>query len=367
VPEVRRAGHGRAAGPSPPAALRPSRPHPPCAPQVFVDTTGWAFAYPLAWRAGCRIAAYVHYPTGGGDGVGQPGTGPAHARMPHPVARRCAPRSVVRHDCARVVGRCGVQQRRGRGGCAAVGGARHGGAPHGRRAELSSARAPPPPCRVPLEDQRQAAVLPGEGRGGAPGGCGTDRHWPRGGRRTRDGLCARARASRHPPRRRWLRCMACAAAACPRPWSTAAGPRATSRRCGGCRAGRRSWCTRPWTRPRWRRCRWTASSRACTLSAWRSSGPRRTTGCSWRPGRRRSGRRGPRCRCVCGAAGWRLACGTASCSAGPCRPRRTTSPAAPPLRARRCARRGSSSWAACAARRTRWGAARARGGAREGR
>ena len=31
--------------------------------QVMVDTSGWAFAYPLARLAGVRVAAYVHYPT----------------------------------------------------------------------------------------------------------------------------------------------------------------------------------------------------------------------------------------------------------------------------------------------------------------
>lgn len=31
--------------------------------QVFVDTTGWAFTYPLAKLAGCRVVAYTHYPT----------------------------------------------------------------------------------------------------------------------------------------------------------------------------------------------------------------------------------------------------------------------------------------------------------------
>lgn len=30
--------------------------------QVFVDTTGWAFTYPLARLAGCRVVAYTHYP-----------------------------------------------------------------------------------------------------------------------------------------------------------------------------------------------------------------------------------------------------------------------------------------------------------------
>ncbi|MEW5302545.1 MAG: hypothetical protein WDW36_005320 [Sanguina aurantia] len=31
-------------------------------PEVYIDTTGWAFPYPLAWAAGSRVAAYVHYP-----------------------------------------------------------------------------------------------------------------------------------------------------------------------------------------------------------------------------------------------------------------------------------------------------------------
>ncbi|KFM24507.1 GDP-Man:Man(3)GlcNAc(2)-PP-Dol alpha-1,2-mannosyltransferase [Auxenochlorella protothecoides] len=32
-------------------------------PAVWLDTTGWAFPYPLASLLGCRVAAYVHYPT----------------------------------------------------------------------------------------------------------------------------------------------------------------------------------------------------------------------------------------------------------------------------------------------------------------
>ncbi|KAL3159480.1 hypothetical protein ABBQ38_009902 [Trebouxia sp. C0009 RCD-2024] len=31
-------------------------------PEVFVDTTGWAFTYPLARLAGCKVVAYTHYP-----------------------------------------------------------------------------------------------------------------------------------------------------------------------------------------------------------------------------------------------------------------------------------------------------------------
>ncbi|GAB5372122.1 hypothetical protein AAMO2058_001638400 [Amorphochlora amoebiformis] len=30
---------------------------------VFIDTTGFAFTYPVAYLAGCRIACYTHYPT----------------------------------------------------------------------------------------------------------------------------------------------------------------------------------------------------------------------------------------------------------------------------------------------------------------
>ena len=32
-------------------------------PELYVDTTGWAFPYPLVRLAGARVAAYVHYPT----------------------------------------------------------------------------------------------------------------------------------------------------------------------------------------------------------------------------------------------------------------------------------------------------------------
>ncbi len=39
----------------------------PVLPQTFVDTTGWAFTYPLAKLAGARVAAYTHYPTVSAD------------------------------------------------------------------------------------------------------------------------------------------------------------------------------------------------------------------------------------------------------------------------------------------------------------
>ncbi len=32
-------------------------------PQVVIDTTGWAFSYPLFRLAGARVASYTHYPT----------------------------------------------------------------------------------------------------------------------------------------------------------------------------------------------------------------------------------------------------------------------------------------------------------------
>lgn len=32
-------------------------------PDVFMDTTGFAFSFPVAWLAGCSVGAYVHYPT----------------------------------------------------------------------------------------------------------------------------------------------------------------------------------------------------------------------------------------------------------------------------------------------------------------
>ncbi len=30
---------------------------------MFIDTTGWAFTYPVPKVVGCRVVAYVHYPT----------------------------------------------------------------------------------------------------------------------------------------------------------------------------------------------------------------------------------------------------------------------------------------------------------------
>jgi alpha-1,2-mannosyltransferase len=40
-------------------------------PEVWFDTTGWAFTFPLARLAGCRVACYVHYPTVSTDMLGR--------------------------------------------------------------------------------------------------------------------------------------------------------------------------------------------------------------------------------------------------------------------------------------------------------
>ena len=35
----------------------------PFPPQVMIDTSGWAFMYPLLRLAGVRVVCYTHYPT----------------------------------------------------------------------------------------------------------------------------------------------------------------------------------------------------------------------------------------------------------------------------------------------------------------
>ncbi|GIL65630.1 hypothetical protein Vafri_19214 [Volvox africanus] len=40
-------------------------------PEVYIDTTGWAFPYPFARKAGSRVVAYVHYPTISSDMLGR--------------------------------------------------------------------------------------------------------------------------------------------------------------------------------------------------------------------------------------------------------------------------------------------------------
>ncbi|EFJ50473.1 hypothetical protein VOLCADRAFT_103930 [Volvox carteri f. nagariensis] len=46
-------------------------------PEVYIDTTGWAFPYPFAWKAGSRVVAYVHYPTISSDMLGRVWSGTA--------------------------------------------------------------------------------------------------------------------------------------------------------------------------------------------------------------------------------------------------------------------------------------------------
>jgi len=44
-------------------------------PALWIDTAGWAGGYPLAALAGCRVAAYVHYPLVSTDMLGRVGGG----------------------------------------------------------------------------------------------------------------------------------------------------------------------------------------------------------------------------------------------------------------------------------------------------
>lgn len=46
--------------------------------QVFIDTTGWAFVYPLAKIAGSKVACYTHYPTVSMDMLGRVWSRQAH-------------------------------------------------------------------------------------------------------------------------------------------------------------------------------------------------------------------------------------------------------------------------------------------------
>ena len=45
--------------------------------QTFIDSSGWAFSFPLARLAGSRVAAYVHYPTVSADMLKRVWTGSA--------------------------------------------------------------------------------------------------------------------------------------------------------------------------------------------------------------------------------------------------------------------------------------------------
>jgi len=40
-------------------------------PDVWIDTMGYSFIYPIAWCCGCRVGSYTHYPTMSTDMVRQ--------------------------------------------------------------------------------------------------------------------------------------------------------------------------------------------------------------------------------------------------------------------------------------------------------
>ncbi|KAG1672288.1 hypothetical protein FOA52_004303 [Chlamydomonas sp. UWO 241] len=46
-------------------------------PELFIETTGWAFTFPLARLAGSRVACYVHYPTVSADMIRRVASGTA--------------------------------------------------------------------------------------------------------------------------------------------------------------------------------------------------------------------------------------------------------------------------------------------------
>ena len=54
-------------------------------PDVFIDTAGYAFGYPLAAAAGCSVCAYVHYPTVSSDMIARvrARAGTVHLRRIH--------------------------------------------------------------------------------------------------------------------------------------------------------------------------------------------------------------------------------------------------------------------------------------------
>jgi alpha-1,2-mannosyltransferase len=85
------------------------------APALWVDTTGWAFPYPLARLAGCRVAAYVHYPTVSTDMLDRVRgrlAGPTHDAQLAASLPLTAAKLVYYHALAAVYGACG--------GCAQV-------------------------------------------------------------------------------------------------------------------------------------------------------------------------------------------------------------------------------------------------------
>ena len=90
-------------------------------PELYVDTTGWAFPYPLARLAGARVAAYVHYPTISTD-------------MLQRCEQPCAPRVACMLRCACGSGGAGRTARQAGMGCSG-------------RVHPARPRAPHPPPR----------------------------------------------------------------------------------------------------------------------------------------------------------------------------------------------------------------------------
>jgi alpha-1,2-mannosyltransferase len=74
-------------------------------PALWVDTTGWAFPYPLVRAAGARVAAYTHYPTVSRDMIG--GASAGSRRPPPRSAAGRAARRLYFHARAAAYGAAG--------------------------------------------------------------------------------------------------------------------------------------------------------------------------------------------------------------------------------------------------------------------
>ena len=61
-PQVWHPVHGLSSDPSR-SPCPSARAHYPVWLQIFIDTSGWAFMYPLVRLAGVKVACYTHYPT----------------------------------------------------------------------------------------------------------------------------------------------------------------------------------------------------------------------------------------------------------------------------------------------------------------
>ncbi|GLC39586.1 hypothetical protein PLESTB_000810100 [Pleodorina starrii] len=79
-------------------------------PEVYIDTTGWAFPYPFAWWAGSRVVAYVHYPTISSDMLGRVWSGTATYNNDADIAEspvKTAVKLLYYHAVALWYGMCG--------------------------------------------------------------------------------------------------------------------------------------------------------------------------------------------------------------------------------------------------------------------